>query len=256
MAIEGERHLPLAGSHNIRDIGAYPTGDGLKTKWRTFLRADSMHKLTPESQQALLDYGLRTIIDLRFAHEVEAAPNVFANSGAVNYLNISLFAHASPTDQSTAQSQPPADLESIYRMILDERQAELKAVFDVMREDAFPLLIHCTAGKDRTGVVSALMLGLAGVDHQTIAADYALTAEVGAAMFDELRAGAAAAGRDVAAFERYLEAKPEAMLNTLAYLEENYGGALSYLSQIGLTEEQIVSLRQQVLEKYTAVGHR
>ncbi|MEM7125348.1 MAG: tyrosine-protein phosphatase [Chloroflexota bacterium] len=249
MNVEGKRHLPLEGSHNIRDIGGYDTSSGEVTNWRTFLRADSLHRLTPEGQQALIDYGLRTVIDLRFAHEVESAPNVFANSDSVNYFNISLFANASPTNSPSGQRQPPTDLESIYKMILDERQSELKAVFDVMLNDAFPVLIHCTVGKDRAGVISALMLALAGVDHEMIAADYALTAEYGADLFDELRASAATAGRDVAAFERFLEAKPEAMHNTLTYLNENYGGVVTYLEKVGLTQEQIDSLRQQILGK-------
>jgi protein-tyrosine phosphatase len=240
-----QRHWPLEGVYNLRDVGGYTTHDGRKTRWRTFLRADALHKLTPAAQQALIDHGVRTIIDLRHDDELAAAPNVFANSDQVTYHNLPLFAGASPSGNRTM----PPDLETIYRYVLDERQTAVKAVFDAMTAaDAFPVLIHCTAGKDRTGVITALMLGLAGVHAETIAEDYALTAHYAEGLFVELRAGAAAAGRDLAVFERYLESKPEAMINTLAYLEEKYTSVQSYLERIGLTDAQIAQLRQQMID--------
>ncbi len=63
-----KRHLRLEGTYNVRDIGGYRTTDGRHTRWRRLLRADSLHRLTPASQAALVDYGVRTVIDLRFAH--------------------------------------------------------------------------------------------------------------------------------------------------------------------------------------------
>ena len=238
----GQRHLPLAGAYNIRDIGGYPTTAGTTTRWRTFLRAGSLHNLTPAGQQALLDYGVRTIIDLRFAQECSAAPNVFAAADNVRYINLSLFEGSAPN----ALGRQLPDLESIYRYILDERQAAVKAILELMAADAFPVLIHCTAGKDRTGIITALLLGLAGVDHATIAEDYALTAHYGAEMLAQLHDQAAAAGRDMATYARFLEAKPEAMHNTLAYLEEKYVSVPAYLAQIGLTATQIAQLQQQL----------
>ena len=241
--INEQRHLPLDGAYNIRDVGGYLTKTGQTTRWQTLLRADSLHKLPPHSQQALLDYGVKTIIDLRFEHEVAAAPNVFARVEAVNYVNISLLADAAPN----AKRRNSPDLESMYKFMLDERQVALKAVFDTMLNDGFPVLIHCTVGKDRTGLISALMLGLAEVDNTTIAEDYALTAHYGGDLFDELRAQAMAAGRDLTRYERFLEAKPEAMLNTLAHLEKQYQNVSNYLQHIGLSEAQISTLRQHMI---------
>ena len=240
-----QRHLPLESSYNIRDVGGYTTSDGYTTRWRTFLRADSLHRLTPASQQYLIDYGLRTIIDLRYERELATAPDVFANSSEVNYVNISLMAEAAPN----AERRYWPDLESLYKYILDERQEVVKAVFDVMTQEAFPVLIHCTAGKDRTGIITALMLGLADVNHAIIAEDYALTAYFGGGMFDQFRAQAAEAGRDMAILERYLEAKPEAMLNTLAHLEATYQNVPTYLQHIGLTTTQLNRLRQTIVAK-------
>ncbi|MEM7029873.1 MAG: tyrosine-protein phosphatase [Chloroflexota bacterium] len=239
---KGRRHLPLAGAHNIRDIGGYTTQDGQATRWRTFLRADSLHNLSPDSQKALIDYGLRTIIDLRFSHELDDEPNVFAQSDQVNYVNISLLEEAAPS----APRRILPNLESMYKFMLDERHTAMKAIFDTMLTDGFPVLIHCTVGKDRTGLVSALMLGLAGVDNQTIAEDYALTAHYGQDLFAELREKAAARGRDLDAYEKYLEAKPEAMLNTLAHLEKHYHDVPTYLQEIGLSQAEVSQLQQTI----------
>ncbi|XWK86253.1 MAG: tyrosine-protein phosphatase [Phormidium sp.] len=74
---QNQRHLPLEGSYNIRDIGGYLTVDGYQTRWKTILRSDNLHRLTPNSQQALIDYGIKTIIDLRYASEVKNRPSVF-----------------------------------------------------------------------------------------------------------------------------------------------------------------------------------
>lgn len=241
----GQRHLPLPGAYNIRDIGGYPTSDGRKTRWRTFLRADSLHRLPPASQQALVNYGVRTIIDLRSEQECRQAPNVFETVKRVCFLHIPLFDGGAPL---TERSAPPNVVE-IYRHILDQRQDAVKAIFDAITDNTFSMLIHCTAGKDRTGLITALMLGLAGVDHATIAEDYALTTQYAAGLFDDLRDQAAAAGRDRAMFERFLVARPESMHNILTYVDETYGGVSGYLKNIGVTNMQINYLRRIISEE-------
>ena len=240
----GKRHLPLAGSYNIRDVGGYPTADGRITRWRTFLRADSLHELTPDGRQALIDFGIRTVIDLRGSRERANAPNVFADSGTVNYITISLLSAASPDEESRVTN----DLEELYKYLIDDRQENIKAVFDVMTMEAFPVLVHCTAGKDRTGIITALILGLAGVNRGTIAEDYALSAFYSGELFDKLRADVVARGKDPASLEPWLLSEPEAMLNTLAYLEAEYVDVPAYLRHIGLTGNQLDQLRQTIIE--------
>ena len=77
--LQPRRHLAIEGAYNIRDLGGYPTLDGRRTRWKTFIRASSLHRLPPDSQAALVDYGIRTVIDLRSTHEVDEAPSVFAD---------------------------------------------------------------------------------------------------------------------------------------------------------------------------------
>jgi len=248
MTDTGMRHIPLDGAYNVRDIGGYATEDGGETPWKTFLRADSLNALTPQAQQQLLAYGVRTIIDLRSAYELENEPNVFADSHDVNYVNIPLYAGNSqmPADPE----QMPRDLVTIYKYLLDGAQQQfLKVMITMLEGDAFPVLVHCTAGKDRTGMVTALMLDLAGVDDKIIAEDYALTGNYLGPKLDMIRKGAAAAGRDMTAFEPLLLSEPQAMIETLMYLDEKYGGAEQYLREIGLDDGQIAHFKSIIVSK-------
>lgn len=240
-----KRHWPLEGTHNLRDIGGYPTRDGHQTRWGQLLRSDSLHCLSPSGQAQLIEQGLRTVIDLRHDTELRKAPNVFAASDAVTYVNIPLFADLTPHSDTRASVNTLADL---YKTALDTCGRPLADAFTVLSDDGFPALIHCTAGKDRTGIVVALLLRLAGVDADTIAGDYALTGTYIQDLLAELRHEAATAGRDPERYERMLEYAPDAILIMLTHLEEQYGGSEAYLKRVGLHESQIKSLRTALIE--------
>ncbi|MBZ0293797.1 MAG: tyrosine-protein phosphatase [Anaerolineae bacterium] len=240
-----DRRLKLEGSYNTRDLGGYTTLDGKTTRWRRFLRSDSLHRLTPADQRALIEAGLKTVIDLRHAWEISKAPNVFIESAQVQYVNISLMENLVAGIPEQGQPERLAD---VYRLAVDYCAEAFKQVFDVMTDEAFPVLIHCTAGKDRTGMISALALSIAGVPSEVISEDYTLTGIYSEPMLPGLRAEARAAGRNMEQFERMLLSVPEDIEAWLAYLESKYGGAVAYLRHIGLSEAQIESLRQQLVE--------
>ena len=237
------RHLGLEGTYNIRDIGGYCTDDGRSTRWRTLFRADSLHRLTPEGQALLIAHGLQTVIDLRRRDELEAAPNVFAASSTVRYHHISLSA-----DVPHVPTGAPDSLVTIYRRILEERQAQVHAVFSALAApEGLPAIVHCTAGKDRTGVIVALMLRLAGVPTSTIIDDYVLTATyLGEPFMAETRLRALKRGYTWEQYYPLVTCLPAYMQVTLDYLDETYGGAETYLRHIGLSEAQIVQLRQSL----------
>ncbi|MFN8440217.1 MAG: tyrosine-protein phosphatase [Caldilineaceae bacterium] len=245
-----QRHLPLAGTYNLRDLGGYPTQDRKTTRWRTFFRCDGLHRLSPVGQQALIDLGLRSVIDLRFPFEVQNEPNVFVGKHPVRYHHISLMSNLFDASHVDQKRLVPSSLEVIYCGILNRCQGTLRTIFEVMSDEQEHgiILFHCTAGKDRTGLIAALLLGLAGVEPTVIAEDYALTDRYLTGLKQELRAKAAAVGEDMAHYERMLESKPEAMCNTLAYIERKYGGVRLYLQQIGLVEAKIDALREALVE--------
>ncbi len=241
----GARRLPLDLAYNLRDIGGYETTDGRRTRWGVLFRSDSLHRLTPQAQQYLLDLGLRTIIDLRYREELAGAPNVFAGSPRIQYRTIALY----ELDDPAIVAYRPQNLDEVYRMILAHAQPQIKRVIDTLTEPgALPGLVHCTAGKDRTGMVIALILGALGAPDETIIADYALSGAYLDPLLDELRAQAARDGLDLAWYNRLLESDPAVMRRTLAHLREHYGGAEAYLRAAGVSGRQLDALRGALLE--------
>jgi protein-tyrosine phosphatase len=239
-----QRHIPLEGAHNVRDVGGYPTLDGRMTQWRRLLRADSLHRLTAEDQQRLRNYGVRTIIDLRLPFEVTYNPNVFAGADDVRYINLPLITERSETSiESRARS-----VGELYRLMLDECQEPIRRTLATMAETEAPVLVHCFVGKDRTGLITALALGAAGVPVETIADDYALSAPLTMSLIAEIRATLIRLGYDTGRFDRLSPAPREAIMATMAYLNEQYGGVEAYLASIGLTDAQRAGLRRLLLE--------
>ena len=109
--MEPTRRLELEGAYNVRDIGGYETVDGHRTRWKTFLRSDGMHRLTARDQTTLLDYGLKTVVDLRRTDEVEEKPNVFEGSDQVTYVRHNL----SGDNLQTSAPEPEEDLDTVHK---------------------------------------------------------------------------------------------------------------------------------------------
>lgn len=238
------RHLQLEGTYNVRDTGGYGTEQGGSTRWQTLLRGDSLHRLSTAGQETLIAAGLRTVIDLRRDSELAQAPNVFAASEAVRYRNVSLLAAA-------AEATGPVTLDEIYLHILDGAHDQIREVFATLAEpEAFPALVHCTAGKDRTGLIVALLLGNVGVPTATIAADYALSEGLLAGAFvTEMRERVVAAGGDWALMAPLMGSPEELMLHTLAGIDARHGSIPDYLRAIGVPETQLDALRTALVEE-------
>jgi protein-tyrosine phosphatase len=246
VATERQRRLAIAGTFNLRDLGGYPTIDGGATRWGVFFRADSLHALPEEGQDALLGHGIRTVVDLRHPTETEHWPNVFATSERVRYLNLPL--NSAPRSDGATPRRVELDLEAMNRRYLDEAQPAIAAVMGALASGPWPAVVHCQAGKDRTGLIVALALSAVGVPDTTVAVDYALTA-------DFLDDAFYAAAREQAKryqiawedYEKLLGCPPEIMVNTLAYLDERYGGPLTYLREIGLNLAQLRMLHEALV---------
>ena len=245
----------MEGAYNVRDLGGYPTVDGRSTRWRTFLRADGLHRLTSDDQDRLVQYGVRTVVDLRKTWEVEESPNVFTGSSRVRYRHHNLLGD-DPIEQPGSEVPkqvagyvgPDGLVANTYPVWLDNMQDRVADVLATLAAPgALPAVFHCTAGKDRTGVISALLLGLAGVPAETIAADYTLSAS---RLFDVyVREVAPPDLSDTYSEEDYRrdQCPPEAMLETLSHLDDRYGGAEFYVRDCGLNDSQVESLRKAVV---------
>lgn len=233
--------IELEGCYNLRDIGGYATTDGHMTAWGKVFRSDSVHRLPEISQQQLIARPIRTIIDLRHPFEVRKSPSVFVQSTDVTYVS-------TPLIEDSNEVWEPADLEELNKLLLDESQPQLRHVFSVLAVAQYPVLLHCRVGKDRTGLVIALLLGLLQVPDETIIEDYALSALYLEPLFARWRQRASSLdAASVVQMETMLESKPETMRNVLTYLKKRYGSVPHYLLHIGVTEQQIAFLRQTLI---------
>ena len=255
MEIDPRRHLEIEGTLNIRDLGGYETEDGKgKTQWRRFLRADSLFDLPDASRQALVDLGLRTVVDLRRGSELEIAPSVLAGSTELAYHHLDMIGE-DPLEPFPAPAVEGADryaqrVATSYCQWLERRQPAVHQILGVLAAPgALPALFNCAAGKDRTGCTAALLLGLAGVPDEVIAADYALSARfrVGSYLEELASKGEPRVGYTWEDFRDEF-VPDEAMSLVLRHLQQQYGGVEAYVRAIGLDTGQVASLRAGLLD--------
>jgi protein tyrosine/serine phosphatase len=239
-----ERTLVWDGCLNVRDLGGHPTEDGGETVFGAVVRADSIRRLSDEGWAALVDYGVRTVVDLRQHSELEADP---PRELPVDVVHVPLFGSPDPTADYWAEMDELAEASggvaagkaAIYLDHLERFRSYVRdAIEAVARAPEGAVLVHCQVGKDRTGLVTALLLGLAGVGREEIAADYALSEE----LLRPLNEPYVAAAEDEAqrAFrERMIRTPAEAMTRVLDALEERHGAVPGYLRWAGLAEADV-----------------
>ena len=224
---------------NARDLGGHPTVDGAVTRCRSLLRADDLAQLSPEGLAALADYGVETVLDLRWPEEIAAAPSPAPRRlPGVRYVSVSLLAD-NPAQWGALGGY--CVKEQWKCTVLEHLQPRLKeALAAIIAAGPGPLLFHCVAGKDRTGVIAALLLALAGVVPRAIAADYAAsTANLRDAYLHRYRDSSRAAIIEV------VRCPEAAVYNMLDYLDRA-GGPRAYLGRIGLDESGISRLRARL----------
>ncbi len=239
------RQMVLEGAFNIRELGGLSTRFGRQTRTCQFLRADSLHALSPASQSRLLEYGLKTVIDLRTSQEIHQEPNPFASHKNIRYVNISLF-------ETILQNPNPdtmSSLESLYIAALDHCQTAIREVLETLATSQSVTLFHCTAGKDRTGIIAALLLATAGVSQVAIVHDYSLTEQLAKPMLERLLQKAVQNGMDKDFYAKLLTSKAATIEATLWYLEARYGSLEGYLKDgLGLEQQILDALRLKILE--------
>ncbi|SMH39118.1 tyrosine-protein phosphatase [Mesorhizobium australicum] len=239
-----QRLLRLSGALNVRDLGGYATAGGGSTQWGRVLRAASLHRLEAAELEALAGRGLATVIDLRRAGELHEAPNPFSRHGGVAYHHVSLFDRLAPLEMVGNSDNLLLDL---YKIALRERGAEFARVLNLIADAPDgAVLFHCTAGKDRTGLIAAILLLVAGVDRDQILQDYAMTGPLIAPMLEELVEHARAKGLNVDGFRQLLTCEPATMEGALIELDTAHGGVEAYLAAIGLPEKTVERLRDRL----------
>jgi protein tyrosine/serine phosphatase len=243
------RHLAWEGCVNARDLGGLPTRDGAVIRPGAVVRSESPEYLTAAGREALVAHGIRTIVDIRLPDEAKGSPHHFMGEGdhSVHYVNISLINPDPAAWTDTYVDLPP--LAEDYKSLLDRFAAQVGAIVRAIADaPEGGVLVHCAAGKDRTGLTAALLLDLVGVSRDLIAADYALSS---GNLRERLRAWVASVPEEREEREAMIlrgTTLPEVMLEVLAHLDERYGGTEGYLLAAGCRPEHLTRLRARLVE--------
>ncbi|MBL3644410.1 tyrosine-protein phosphatase [Bacillus sp. RHFB] len=165
--------LPIDSLENCRELGGYSTKFGQQTKWHSFLRSSDMSKLTREDIVFLREFGVKTVIDLRGKDEIETHKNPLAEEDFCIYHNIP-FITGQVSDITISNYE--LSVGDFYVDLLEQNKDTVKRIFDAIdTSEEGCIVFHCAAGKDRTGILAMLLLGLAGVEKKDIVSNYEVT---------------------------------------------------------------------------------
>jgi protein tyrosine/serine phosphatase len=245
------RELAIDGAYNVRDLGGLPAGAGRVVRRGQVYRSGDLGRLTVAGAGALRALGVATVIDLRTTAEVQRRGRFSFEDLGIAYRHRPLLDLSATEPEAQLADLPPDVLDQLYRHLAQQGSGNLALVLTWLAEEpTLPALVHCVAGKDRTGLVAAMVLGLLGVADEDIAADYALS-EAALAAF---RKRAEEEDADAAAWlsrvpPQLLRARPEAMLDLLNWLRERHGSIEGYVRSIGVSDGTVAALRVRLLER-------
>lgn len=247
--VAAERRVPFDGVTNFRDLGGYPTTEGRRTRWGRVFRSDALHRFTSEDRRRYEALGLHAVYDLRGDEERELHPNPFPS---VQIALLSRPADEPVPDRGIRQDAGSGEqlLREMYSGLLAHAAPTFGRLLNGLAEpDGLPAVIHCTGGKDRTGMTAALLLELLKVPRQQVLDDYELTSRYRLREHQaESYEGMLAAGMAPEAAAAVLGAPRWTMAGALEELDDGYGGIDAYLTgPAGMTRETLGQLRSALL---------
>ena len=239
------RRLAWPDCQNTRDLGGLPHTGGL-TRSGVLVRSDNLRSLNPAGLEAMVAYGVTTVIDLRSESEVATSPSPFAIPDPFNYPPPPAYMHMPLVDDATMLKLSEAsDMFERYLMMLEHRPAAFGAIFTTLARTEGTAVFHCFAGKDRTGMVAAMSLALAGVGVDAIAADYAETDSQMATRYLEWLA--AATPEQLEWMKDDLRCPPERIVGVLEHIDKRWGGVTAYLEAAGVSQADISQLQAKLI---------
>jgi protein-tyrosine phosphatase len=256
-----ERLVALEGALNCRDLGGYETRDGRATRWGRVYRSDGLDQLTDADLDLVAELGIHLVIDFRIDREVDLAPSRLPDHPGLRRQRLPIGDEVAGTtvieriQSGEIRSYSANEVAATYEKILEEAAREFGTALTHAADPAnHPMLFHCTAGKDRTGLMAMLLLGALGVPNDEIARDYELTTHYRSSKrLIVLRPQLEAAGVDVDAVLPFLTAQAPVMAATIAALEARHGSVEGYLAgPAGVTRQTLEELRAHLTESVKA----
>lgn len=252
------RSLYLDNAINFRDLGGLKTTDGRFVKWGAIFRSAELKELSDEDKQSFKDLHIKTIVDLRSDQEIEDAPDDYPKNAGIKWVHNPLGVANPAAMDSLFDIVRSADPESNFgaKFMADANknfpssgQESVKATFDVLLQNETPMVFHCTAGKDRTGYTSAMILSALGVDRETITEEYLASNYYRYSENESsLKKAAQFYGIDHRILRQMMDVRKEYIGAAFDVIDNQYGGVENYLkTEIGLTDNDLQALRDQYL---------
>jgi protein-tyrosine phosphatase len=239
------RHIEFANICNFRDVGGYAARDGRTVQWQRLYRADSLGWLAGDDLETFRALRVRTVIDLRHPFEVRKSGRVPETEG-LSYQNLPIEGRRWDIATFSEEQGVARYLADRYLEVTEDGVGNLRTALEtIARADNAPAVVHCAAGKDRTGLLIAMILSLVGVSEEDIVADYALT---GLAT-DRFLADWRTRHQDAPVWPGFGQAPAEAMRLFLTDLGERHGSIESYVTRVvGIDQATVEELRRSLLK--------
>ena len=242
------RLVELRGCVNFRDLGGYSTADGRVTRWGRLFRADGLTHLSVDDMETLGQLGIRNVIDLRTELEVESRGRFHGDHKGMSYCHLPLTDTLPGAEQSPEWGDTDFVAQRYFAMVTGGAPVLRQALELVSQPDQTPLVFHCSVGKDRTGVLSAVILGLLEVPEETIVADYVLSAEPMVRLLERFRSEYPDSHEVVEQFAPViLSVQPRSMAGFLALVKSSYGSFNALVEDAGVPGDLIDRLRHHLL---------
>jgi protein-tyrosine phosphatase len=241
--------IDVDGLANARDLGGITTADGRMVKPGVVVRCDNLRGLTDQGHIDLVTVvSPRTVIDLRTEPEVAHDGYVLADE-SISVLNFPMLPLSGVTQEQIDAGACDNLIDDYMGQIDVNGDSVVMALREIASPHRHPIVYHCTAGKDRTGIVTAMLLAILGADHETIAADYHVTTANMAPIIERIRSAQVYKDNGLADAPGWIFASdPETMLAFLDRMTSTYGSAEAWALQRGLTAEEIDSIRTMLLD--------
>lgn len=247
------RRLPLTGLCNARELGGFAFPGGT-TKYGRFIRSEVPNEITESDIDFLARYGVGMAVDFRGAAELERMPNLLAHEANVDFRHIPTYNSQVARGAGISRDRPFVRWAELYIQMCDGNADWVKSVFSAFAQARGAVMFNCTTGKDRTGIISALLLGLAGVSREDIIADYCVSEVY---MHDKylklfkkmppLKDGYSEKLEDNLS-DPFFRTSPDNMRILLDHIDEKYGGIRAYLSFCGVEDSTADRVKAMLTE--------
>lgn len=245
------RNLNFEAVFNFRDLGGYQTQDGNQVAWRRLFRSGELHNMTSSDANRLKqELGLTSVLDLRSNVEIEKHGIGLVPESGFRYYNVSLISDGGDSKANERRYKNFTDMGGFYLHLLRQQEFVdlIIEALDVIAEPRnHPILLHCSAGKDRTGILTAVLLSIVGVKDQDIINDYSLSASYMDVLVNRMKSEPQMA-EDAKSLPNYFwKAAPESMALFLSSLKKEYGSVKGYLKTMGATSSLFERLEKALL---------